>query len=239
METIWIIGAGKFGQLAAKRVQHKFKIFMVDSNGHNLSKTDDSNITHVHADGIKFLEQHLAPNTDIAWIIPCVSVHLAWEWCRLKPRLNKSDPNKSGPNKIKPIKIKPNKIKLDRLIPQTFPKALNTLLPNPMQGKNTDIYVSHATFLCPDNCSEPDIFCTKTKQPRKQPMHELLESINFKDYKSFVLKSQQIAPGVGGYRPKELVDFKNKIKHQKGNLLISTACRCHGVITGAKHITCE
>ncbi len=223
MQTIWIIGAGKFGQLAARRLEHKFKIFLIDTKESHLSQKDVFNITHIHQDGIKFLGRNLKIDTDLAWIIPCIPVHLAWEWCRLKLRSNK----KTGPNKS------------DILIPQTLPFELDASLPNPMRGNNTDIYVSHANFICPDNCNEPDALCTKTKQPRKQPMHTLLEILKFQDYQSFVLKSHQIDLGIGGYRPKELIDFKDKIKNKKGNLLISTACRCHGVITGAKHIACE
>ncbi|MCF6249395.1 MAG: potassium transporter [Desulfobacula sp.] len=209
MQNIWLIGAGKFGRLAAKRLEHKFKILMIDSNEDRLSKKDSLSITYVLQDGIQFLEQNLLPNADVAWIIPCLPVHLAWEWCR---------------RKLGAI-----------LIPHALPAELETLLPNPLPGKNTDIYVSHADFLCPDNCNEPDIYCTRTKQPRKQDMHALLESLTFRDYQSLVLKSRQLGPGVGGYSPEDLIDFQNKIKkNQKGDLLISTACRCHGVVTGAK-----
>ncbi|MBT4089646.1 MAG: hypothetical protein HOE30_14255 [Deltaproteobacteria bacterium] len=43
----------------------------------------------------------------------------------------------------------------------------------------------------------------------------------------------RLAPGVGGYRPEDLYNLSGKINRVKGSLLICTACRCHGVITGA------
>lgn len=219
MQTIWIIGAGKFGRLAAKRLQHRYKILMVDPNVQDLSRDcesphDTHQITRIREDGIQFLDHYLKPGSDVAWIIPCVPVHLAWEWCRLK--FESAAPGS------------------DRLVPHKLPKAWYAYLPNPMQGKSTDVYVSHATFLCPDNCSEPDTFCTKTKRPRKQDMHALLEALTVYKIPSLVIKSRQIAPGVGGYPPQALFALLNQMKEQKGMFLVSTACRCHGVITAVK-----
>jgi hypothetical protein len=67
-------------------------------------------------------------------------------------------------------------------------------------------------------------------------MYQLLESLSFEAFEPLVVKSQQLAPGVGGYRPKDLYTLSNKIDGVKGSLLICTACRCHGVVTGAIHL---
>lgn len=208
METVWIIGAGRFGRLAAKRLEGKFHMVIVDTDENCLGRINGPDRTLKHDDGVQYLTGHLTPGASVSWIIPTLPVHLAWEWSRIK--LGKH-----------------------HLISRVLPEEIDSFLPHPIRGMSSHIYVSHADFICPDNCSEPDEFCSKTKQPRKPDMHQLLESLCFEKYKPLVVKSQQLAPGVGGYRPASLFNLVEKIDQSKGSLLICTACRCHGVITGA------
>lgn len=71
-------------------------------------------------------------------------------------------------------------------------------LPNFIEGKNGDIYVSHADFICPDDCPEPDDFCFFTGQERKRNMHDLLKEIDLPGFRPIVVRSHQLAHGVGG-----------------------------------------
>lgn len=208
MTTVWIIGAGKFGRLAVKRLGKTATLHVVDKEKKNLDRISRQGIQTTCSDGIRFVVKHLHILTDTDWIIPLLPLHLAWEWCRLA----------IGP---------------DRLIPHTLPPGINACLPNPMQGGKGVLYTSHADFICPDNCNEPDQVCTKTGKPRKQDMHELIAQIKYRDYTSVVIKSRQLAPGVGGYRPVDLLGLRDTVLASKGPLLVSTACRCHAVVTAA------
>lgn len=211
METVWVIGAGRFGKLAVNRLKEKFRMVIVDTDENRLCTMKGGNHILVKDDGVRYLADNLDRNKEVSWIIPSIPVHLAWEWCRKKP----------GPSRLKA---------------QELPDKIMSLLPHPMRGGSSHIYVSHADFICPDNCSEPELVCTHTKKPRQQNMYQLLESLSFGTFKPLVLKSRQLAPGVGGYRPEDLYNLSDKIDRLKGSLLICTACRCHGIITGAIHL---
>jgi hypothetical protein len=63
-------------------------------------------------------------------------------------------------------------------------------------------------------------------------MFELLRDIQFPPWESLVIRSHQLGPGVGGYRTQELFDLADRIEKTRGPILLSTACRCHGVMTG-------
>jgi hypothetical protein len=201
---------GQFGSLALKQLskQHKdWQFVLVDPDKEKLLKVKGRNIVLEYSDGVGFLNNSLEPETKVAWIIPSLPVHLAWEWCRMK----------IGP---------------ERLVQAPLSSKMDLLLPNPMHGSDKNIYVSNADFICPTNCSEPENICTVTKHPRKQDMFALLETLHSQNYTPIVLRSRQIAPGIGGYSPGQLFSFLKKVKKHKGPLLLCTACRCHGVITG-------
>ncbi len=207
MQTVWIIGAGTFGQLAVKRLEKRFRIILIDPDASMLESINSPRIMKIVDNGIDFLARNLHKSTDVSFIVPCLPVHLAWEWCH-------------------------KKLGSDALRLEVLPDTLDALLPNPMRGQDSHIYVSHADFICPENCSEPDALCTHTGHPRKKDMHQLLAGIVFQDYQPQVLQSRQLAPGVGGYSPQQLFTLLEKIKNVRGSLMICTACRCHGVVTG-------
>ena len=212
MKNIWIIGVGRFGRMAADRLTGKTKnlsLVMVDPEKEKLRAAQGPGRTFVEADGVGYLFKHLrsegAPLPD--WIIPAVPVHLAAEWQLLI----------QGPEKLQRIPV---------------PVEVDPLLPHPLRGENGDVYVSHADFLCPDNCPEPRDICTFTGKPRKQNMFELLTEIPFPPWENLVIRSHQLGPGIGGYRPQQLFDLAAQIEKTHGPILLSTACRCHGVMTG-------
>jgi hypothetical protein len=65
-------------------------------------------------------------------------------------------------------------------------------------------------------------------------MFERLGDIRFSPWKSLVIRSHQLGAGVGGYRVKELFDLGERVEKTFAPILLSTACSCHGVITGLK-----
>ena len=91
-------------------------------------------------------------------------------------------------------------------------------------------------FRCPANCDEPRDICTVTRNIRQQNMFELLEDLDIESFKSLTIRSHQLGAGIGGYRPEQLFETMTNVKQTPGPIALSTACRCHGVITGLERI---
>ena len=62
-------------------------------------------------------------------------------------------------------------------------------------------------------------------------MFELLSGIELFRYRPLVIRSFQLGPGIGGYRPRDLYDLLDQVESSDEAILLSTACRCHGVMT--------
>ncbi len=213
METLWILGVGRFGLSAFHRLSKKHKdwhFVLVDLVEETLLNCAGPHVTPVHGDAVAYLTDHLVPSAKVSWIIPCLPLHLAWEWCH----------RKLGPEHLAQIPL---------------PPGIEPLLSNPMKGTEGHLYVSHADFICPATCSEPDLLCTATNKPRKKDMFQQLAALAYQDFVPIVLESHQLGPGIGGFRPEQLNIFLDQVRHRKGPLLLCTACRCHGVITGAQY----
>ncbi len=213
MENIWIIGVGQFGFLSYQRLSEKGTgrhFVLVDPNEENLSRAQGSNITLENEDGVAFVERNLSPENKPDWIIPALPIHLAAEWCL-------------------------GKIGSEGLCRIPLPSEIEPNLPNPLRGADGNIYVSHADFRCPDDCAEPRDFCTVTQKPRERNMFEILGDISVPPFQPLVIRSYQLGPGIGGYRPEQLFELLDKVERSDGELLVCTACRCHGVITGLKY----
>jgi hypothetical protein len=210
MQEIWIIGAGKFGCIAFKRLSALCRdrhFVLVDPIKENLLSCPGPNSTLEIADGVEFLQNHLDKRRKPEWIIPALPVHLAAEWLLLH----------LGPNRLRRVSL---------------PVEIETLVPNPMRGPEGNIYVSHADFRCPDNCDEPSEICTITGVKRKQDMYAFLGALAMPPFKPLAIRSHQLGPGIGGYRPEQLFKLRAEVTHIAGAVLLSTACRCHGVMTG-------
>jgi len=211
METIWIIGVGQFGLHALRSLsgQNRDRHFvLVDPVEKNLLKAEADRRTLEKADGVDFLWRHLRDaENGPAWIIPALPIHLAAEWCLVR-------------------------IGTDRLAPVDLPPEIEPLLPNSMRGSDGNIYVSHADFKCPEDCPEPKDLCTVTREKKKPDMFKVLAEVSFQSFQTIVIRSRQLAPGVGGYRPDQLFTLLDQVQKSKGDLLLSTACRCHGVVSG-------
>jgi len=207
--TYWIIGAGKFGAGAAEKLYRKrpeARFIVVDENLEALKRLSHLPVEKVCQEGASYLQARLDTDLSPEWIIPAVPIHLAFEWVRLK-MLDHA-----------PIDVVP------------VPSQIASMLPNPVRGPQGQLYVSYADFLCPDHCMEPFETCTVTGKPRKGLLYKTLEEILYEDFISVVIRSHQLAPGVGGYRPEALKESLGKIAESKGPVLYSTACLCHGVM---------
>jgi len=211
MKKIWIIGVGQFGKHAVRSLskQHKdWHFVLVDPVEVNLIKAQTDRCIFDKADGVDFLFQHLLDHeSGPTWIIPALPIHLAAEWCLMR----------IGP---------------DLLAPVDLPSEIEPLLPNSMHGSDGNIYVSHANFKCPEDCPEPRDLCTVTREKKKPDMFKVLAEVNFPPFQPIVIRSHQLAPGVGGYRPDQLFSLLDQVQKTKGDVLLSTACRCHGVVSG-------
>ena len=214
MEEIWIIGVGHFGHIAFQHLSQDGKdrhFVLVDPVEEHLLRCKSPTATLEVSDGLDFCEKHLKKGRQPDWIIPALPVHLAAEWLLLH----------LGPENLKRMPFSPE---------------IETLVPNSFRGAEGNLYVSQANFRCPADCDEPRDICTVTRGMRKQNMFELLGNLDFEPFKALNIQSHQLGPGIGGYRPEQLFDLMHNVDQGQGPILLSTACRCHGAITGLERL---
>ena len=77
--------------------------------------------------------------------------------------------------------------------------------------------------------------CPVTGESRDLPLYQELASLHLAGHEIRVIPSRQLAPGVGGYPPWRLLDLARELGAIEGNVLIATACRCHGVMHKLAH----
>jgi hypothetical protein len=208
-QKIGIVGAGHFGYLAAQRLTRRFpkaSFLVVDQRRKKLDRiAKDFGIAICTEDAPSFFDNAWVDAQ--TWIIPAVPIHFAFGW--LLHELKKS----GGAE------------------PLSVPASVAEQIPNPYRAPNGSLCASFATFMCPDYCSEPDEICSHTKGPRLGNLFEELARINIPDFDVVVIRSWQLAPGVGGYPGGSVKEVWERIgKSPEGRYLIATSCRCHGVI---------
>ena len=208
MARIMILGAGRFG-LKAVRVlsqQKNNRITVVDADPERCEALTGEGIDAVSADGIASLAGSLKGPDPPDWIIPAIPRHVAFEWLQTTLPLGSA------------LELLP------------VPEPVRAQLPNPLEGTSGQVYVSYADFVCPEDCPEPADVCTFTGKARKGILHRTLAQIQHADYTSVVLRSLQMAPGLGGYRSDDLFAARTRVLAATGPVMLSTACKCHGVI---------
>ncbi|BBO79699.1 hypothetical protein DSCO28_02650 [Desulfosarcina ovata subsp. sediminis] len=203
----WIIGAGHFGQIAVSRIRRHIpgaSITVVDT----VTPTDRlEGVTTVLGDGIDWLGRMLTEAAAVDRIVPAIPVHVAAEWMSLKLR-SRYD-----------------------IQPMAIPDHWLARMPHAMPGKPGQVFVSHADFICPDNCPEPKDRCTHTGKPRPMDLFRLLAGLELDDVLTIVLRSHQLQPGVGGLIPADMIHALDIAERShRRPLMIATACRCHGVV---------
>ena len=209
-KAIIILGAGHFGQRAAALLSSAphTSLWIVDRDVTKLKKIGSIGAKRIAQDGVRFLAKHfshLAPST---FIIPAAPAHLAFEWLRAYI-------NEKGTVEQIPV-----------------PKGFALRLPHPLDGKEGSLLASYADFRCPDDCPEPANRCTVTGKKRGTPLYRLLAEGQPRGFGVHVIRSRQLAPGVGGYRVRDLKELLGKVSEGgKGKWLVATACKCHGIVT--------
>jgi hypothetical protein len=205
-----IIGAGHFGQRAVALLgsSPRTSLWIVDRDVTKLDKIGNIGAKRIAEDGVRFLAKHFSQLAPSTFIIPAVPLHLAFEWLRAYI-------NDEGTVAQIPV-----------------PKSFGRRLPHPLEGSEGSLLVSYADFRCPDNCPEPANHCTVTGKRRGTPLYQLLAEEEPRGFHVHVIRSRQLAPGVGGYGVRDLKELLGKVSEAgKGKWLVATACKCQGIVT--------
>jgi len=208
MEQYWIIGFGKVGRRALTRLRRKSPeadITILDQGGARPPEKDRK-VHWYGEDGIAFLLHRSLHGDGSPWIVPALPHHLAYEW--LAGRLREAGSIRPG----------------------AVPESVRQQLPNTITGLEGQAYISLADFICRENCNEPSKGCPITDTPRPYSLHKYLADIAPEGYRSLVIRSFQLAPGVGGYRMRQLTGALTAVQAHPGKYLFSTASKCHGVM---------
>jgi len=208
-----VLGGGQFGQRAVELLKK-------DAPSSNIVVIDrvpirglPAEIEIVCADGVEWLAEHFTPYAGVRKIIPALPLHVAADWVKKKL---------SDEHRI----VRTTEITEERL----------AIFPHPIRLSPNRVVISHADFLCPPNCSEPDALCTYTQMCRPLALYRLLERINVGNFVPLILRSRQFASGVGGFFPEDLWGLLERARLLPNTpLLIGTACKCHGIIDGLIH----
>ncbi len=207
--TYWIIGGGRFGLRAAQILSRRHPaaaIRVVDPSRRRCERLSAAGYDAVCRDGIRFLADGLAEPARGIWVVAAAPVHVAFEW--LRARLAGSV----------------------RLATTPVPAAVRDLLPNPVPGAGGEVFASNADFLCPPDCAEGGRLCTATGLPRPRRLFAYLRRLPLPGVKKLVIRSVQLAPGVGGLRPRDLFAALAEVGATEGPVLFATACKCHAVV---------
>jgi hypothetical protein len=207
-DAVFIIGAGHFGARAARIIRQRSHapVFVVDPDEKGLSSLGDLRVEKIHGDGIQFLLDKFHCMKDANTIVPALPVHLAYEWL---------------------IRFLPGDMKTRKVpVPETSPP-----LPHACPASEGSTLVSYADFLCPDDCPEP-VCCTITGEKREQPLYALLRSLRLPPFQVHIVRSHQLAPGLGGYKVGDLRETAEMVLKDGARMwILGTACKCHGILT--------
>jgi len=205
---IRVLGAGRFGRLAAERLKRRFPDALLSIVERDQAKIDevagDLGIPAEVEDSILSISR--VPPADDLWLVPAVPVHVGFEWTLNRLHL------------VADVR---------RL---AVPEEVDPKVPNPIRTPAGTLYASFATFICPDYCSEPEEICTHTGKARPGNLHEVFGAVLVPEFDVAVLRSWQLAPGVGGYPGRSLNRLLAAIGSKPGRYLVATSCRCHGVM---------
>lgn len=207
-KRFWVLGAGKFGSAAVRsllRNSPKAEITVVDKTPYD---PPNLSVQFVRCDAIPWFAENFTQNTSVDSIVPAIPEHLFGEWLKYFMKANGLLPS-----------------------PWSLPRSLLDKLPNPVLLSDSKALLSHANFLCPTTCIEPENICSHTRLPRPQPLYTLIKEVCPASLSPCVIRSHQLAPGVGGLIPHEIWDIYDGITSSVPTpLLTGTSCKCHGVI---------
>lgn len=220
MPSYLILGAGKFGRLALKRLLAQDpagRFVIVDRSPVALAALaipPEAEVAKVAADVTVFLQQNLSHYASWDWLIPMVPVHVALAGL--------------------PADLLTGRWKLTEV-----PQPVENIARMASRGPQGELYLSRADHLCPDDCPEPGDVCPVSGESRSPALYEELAALRVPGFRPLVIPCRQLAPGVGGYPPGELLALAGKVAASTENLLIATACRCHGVVHALQRLEAE
>ncbi len=215
MASYLILGAGKFGLLALRRLSSQdpaARFLVVDQEPAALAGARAPEFPEaqmLEGEAVSFLLAHLGSGSSWDWLIPMVPLHLAYDWLISGPLAGKG------------------------WEPYSVPGELGSMVAQSIPGPDGELYLSMARRHCPDDCPEPSV-CPVTGEERHEPLFARLAEASRPELPILVVASQQLAPGVGGYSPQELVNLAETVVQAPGPVLVATACRCHGVVHGLR-----
>jgi hypothetical protein len=208
-KTYWILGGGTFGLRAAETLRRSddlADILIVERRPERCRVLGRKGFSVTCGDGPAFLAQHLNGPARQLWVVAAAPVHVAFEWMRA--RLSQQA----------------------RVRQMPVPEAIAHRLPNAIRGRLGEVYASNADFICPPHCREAGRVCTATGLTRPRSMHTFIRSLPVTNVKILVIRSFQLAAGVGGLRPADLLSALDQARKSKRSILLATACRCHAVL---------
>jgi hypothetical protein len=208
--AVLVIGAGHFGERAIRMLKDiAFSpIFVVDKERKNLERIQASSVQKVLCNGVCFLKKNISLLHPSMTIVPAIPLHLAFEW--LESTLKQGQTVHQVP----------------------VPGEIRSALPHTWNGSEGSLLVSYADFKCPDNCPEPEEYCTVTKKRRGLPLYDLLGKTAPNHFTTHIIRSRQLAPGLGGYKVGDLISLLERVRKEgKRKWLVGTACKCHGTVT--------
>lgn len=216
MREFWIIGGGRFGLRAAETIGAAgpaADILIVEKDPRRCREIERLGFRVFEADGIDFLKRRLTRPAQRQWIVAAAPIHVAYEWVRA---------SLAGRTRIEPV---------------AMPAEVSGLLPNAVRGSDAQWYASNADFICPPDCSESGRTCSFTGRERPRNMHAFIRHLYVPGVKILVVRSFQLAPGVGGLRPRDLLGALHQIQSTQSPCLLGTACKCHAVLNSFKMIS--
>jgi hypothetical protein len=205
--TFWIIGGGRFGLRAAETLgrQGAAEIVVVEKDPDRCRELADRGYHTECADGVSFLADRLTRPDRRLWIVAAAPVHVAFLW--LRARLSET-------SRVETVPV---------------PAQIAGCLPNAAAGRGGEVLASNADFTCPPGCAEAGRICPATGRVRPRSMHAFIRRLAADNVKILVVRSFQLAVGVGGLKPADLFSALAEARSAQGTVLLATACKCHAV----------
>ncbi len=199
-----VLGCGKFGKLAINRLRGHFKCpTTIIAIDVNPEPLKDLSFDVIGMEGYAVEVLGSIELDDDDILIPMVPFHFAVKFWLAKDSGLEESP---------------------------LPEGIDGQVPHPFIVNDSTLVCSKADFICPDDCPEGET-CTVTGKYR-EPLFEELSRTKAPGWKTIVLRSRQILPGIGGYSAHSLYELGAEF--QEGPNLLATSCKCHGVITALR-----
>lgn len=206
-KTAWIAGGGRFGRRAAQLLAVRgIPCRILEKDARRCAELAAEGLRVECADAVDVLAAWLPAEPQSAWVVAAVPFHFAFRW--LKRRL-------------------PPGIGLRR---KRLAEPTTLGLPNLIAGSSGDLYASHAAFVCPEDCREGGC-CPVTGKDRPPALHRLIAALALPGVNILVVRSYQLAAGVGGIRARDLERVREILERKEGSFLLATSCNCHAVLT--------